>query len=138
VRSLVFLLALAMGCSPRDAMVAAEARQSLVGLHADDLRFCAGVADRQASSPGGEFWTYLRTPASPGLNLNLPTSAGGGVSFSGANECRATFHLRDDRVLRVGYSTASTEDLSVTRSQACAVVVHDCLRMLRDREIAVR
>ncbi|WP_237215696.1 hypothetical protein [Falsiroseomonas oryziterrae] len=129
-RSLLPLLCLALAsCGAGDAVIASSARTALVGLHADDLRLCAGIADREARSPGGVFWTYDRSLPAFGFSSPIPGFEAG-VNVSGAGECRVTFHIVDDRVRRIGY--ASAREAGVSPDAACAPVVRGCMRMLRD------
>jgi len=130
-----FVLAFLAACGVEDVVVAIEARRALIGLAADDLRLCAGVPDRSATSPGGEFWTYVRSVPSGGVNFNLPAPLPGGVSLSGGGDCRVTFQLVGGRVRRIGYSGASQFNTGPGVDAACAPVVHGCLEALRDGEI---
>jgi hypothetical protein len=126
---LPLLLLLVAACAARDASLALDAQQRLVGLRADDLRLCSGVPDRRETSPGGEFWTYVRTPPASGLSLPVPLPlAGGAFSLSSAANCYVTFQLVQNRVTRIGYSAAS--ELGLARDSACAPVVQGCMRML--------
>jgi hypothetical protein len=132
--ALPLLLALA-ACSTGDGLMVNQARQSLVGLAADDLRLCAGIADREAESPGGTFWTYDRGAPASALSGGLPW-VDVGVSISGSGECRTTFHLVEGRVRRIGYSAA--REAGVMTDAACAPVVRGCMRLLREGAIATR
>lgn len=129
--TLLALLALG-SCAQRDAMVAEDGRQRLIGLRSDDLRLCAGIPDRTATSPGGEFWTYDRAPPATGLSVPVPV-AGGAVNLSAANSCRVTFQLVENRVTRIAFSSASETGLA--RDAACAPVVQGCLRLLNEGSI---
>lgn len=122
------LLTLA-GCGAGDALVASSARTALVGLPADDLRLCAGIADREATSPGGVFWTYDRSLPAFGFSSPIP-GFDAAVNFSGAGECRVTFQIVEGRVRRIGY--ASAREAGVSTDAACAPVVRGCMRMLRE------
>ncbi len=124
---LVLALALA-GCAARDASIADDARERLIGLRADDLRLCAGVPNLTATSPGGDFWTYDRAPPASGISAPVPV-VGGSLSLSAANTCRVTFHLVSGTVTRIEYSSAS--DLGLAQDAACAPVVRGCLRMVQ-------
>lgn len=126
---LPFALALA-SCSARDSAVAEDGRERLVGLRADDLRLCAGVPNLTASSPGGEFWTYDRTPPASGVSAPVPV-IGGSLSVAAGSTCRVTFQLVDGRVTRIGYSAESA--LPLSQNAACAPVVQGCLGMV-DRD----
>jgi hypothetical protein len=133
-RSLLPLLCLALAsCGAGDAVVASSARTALIGLPADDLRLCAGIADREATSQGGVFWTYDRSLPAFGFSSPIP-GFDAGVNFSGAGECRVTFQLVDGRVRRIGY--ASAREAGISTDAACAPVVRGCLRMLRDGSLA--
>jgi hypothetical protein len=123
------------GCATGDAVLVNSARQGLVGLPADDLRLCAGIADREATSPGGTFWTYDRGSPASGFSGGLPWFDVR-VSLSGSGECRTTFHLVDGRVRRIGYSAA--REAGVMTDSACAPVVRGCMRMLREGSITTR
>lgn len=121
-------LALA-ACSARDSAVAEDGRERLVGLRADDLRLCAGVPNLTASSPGGEFWTYDRTPPAAGVSAPVPV-IGGSLSVAAGSTCRVTFQLVDGKVTRIGYSAESA--LPLSQNAACAPVVQGCLRLVTD------
>ena len=128
---LVLPLALVVAsCSARDSAVAEDGRERLVGLRADDLRLCAGVPNLTASSPGGEFWTYDRTPPASGVSAPVPV-IGGSLSVAAGSTCRVTFQLVDGRVTRIGYSAESA--LPLSQNAACAPVVQGCLGMV-DRD----
>ena len=122
-------------CAQRDAAVAEDGRQRLVGLRSDDLRLCAGVPNLTAQSEGGEFWTYDRAPPPTGLSVPVPV-AGGAVSLAGVNSCRVTFQLVEGRVTRIAFSSAS--ELGLARDSACAPVVQGCLRLLNEGSIRSR
>jgi len=126
--ALLVLLAL-LGCSARDSQRAEDGREQLVGLRADDLRLCAGVPNLTASSAGGEFWTYDRSPPASGVSAPVPV-IGGSLSVSAGSTCRVTFQLVDQRVTRVGYAAAS--DLPLSQNAACAPVVQGCLRLVQE------
>jgi hypothetical protein len=128
-----FVLAFLGACGVEDVVVAIEARRALIGLAADDLRLCAGIPDRSATFPSGEFWTYVRSTPAGGVNLTLPGPFAGGVNLSAAGDCRVTFQLVDGRVRRIGYSGASEFDSGA--SSTCAPIVHGCLSALRTGEI---
>lgn len=128
---LPFLLALA-SCSARDSAVAEDGRERLVGLRADDLRLCAGVPNLTASSPGGEFWTYDRTPPASGVSAPVPV-IGGSLSVAAGSTCRVTFQLVDGRVTRIGYSAESA--LPLSQNAACAPVVQGCLGMVDRQQV---
>ena len=128
---LVLPLALALlGCSARDSQIAEDSRERLVGLRADDLRLCAGVPNLTASSAGGEFWTYDRTPPASGVSAPVPV-IGGSLSVAAGSTCRVTFQLVEGRVTRIGYSAESA--LPLSQNAACAPVVQGCLGMV-DRD----
>lgn len=128
---LVLPLALVVAsCSARDSAVAEDGRERLVGLRADDLRLCAGVPNLTASSPGGEFWTYDRTPPASGVSAPVPV-IGGSLSVAAGSTCRVTFQLVEGRVTRIGYSAESA--LPLSQNAACAPVVQGCLGMV-DRD----
>ncbi len=131
MRRLVLLLVplLATGCAARDSQVAEDGREQLIGLRADDLRLCAGVPNLTASSAGGEFWTYDRTPPAAGVSAPVPV-IGGSLSVSAGSSCRVTFQLVDGKVTRIGYSAAS--DLPMSQNSACAPVVQGCLRLVEE------
>ncbi len=128
---LPFLLALA-SCSARDSAVAEDGRERLVGLRADDLRLCAGVPNLTASSPGGDFWTYDRTPPASGVSAPVPV-IGGSLSVAAGSTCRVTFQLVDGRVTRIGYSAESA--LPLSQNAACAPVVQGCLGMVDRQQV---
>lgn len=134
MRSLLVLpLALAVAsCSARDSAVAEDGRERLVGLRADDLRLCAGVPNLTASSPGGEFWTYDRTPPASGVSAPVPV-IGGSLSVAAGSTCRVTFQLVDGRVTRIGYSAESA--LPLSQNAACAPVVQGCLGMVDRQQV---
>jgi hypothetical protein len=125
---LVVLLPL-LACSARDSQRAEDGREQLVGLRADDLRLCAGVPNLTATSAGGEFWTYDRSPPASGVSAPVPV-IGGSLSGSAGSTCRVTFQLVDQRVTRVGYAAAS--DLPLSQNAACAPVVQGCLRLVQE------
>ncbi|WP_198377507.1 hypothetical protein [Neoroseomonas rubea] len=130
---LVVALALAVAsCSARDSAVAEDGRERLVGLRADDLRLCAGVPNLTASSPGGEFWTYDRTPPASGVSAPVPV-IGGSLSVAAGSTCRVTFQLVDGRVTRIGYSAESA--LPLSQNAACAPVVQGCLGMVDRQQV---
>ncbi|CAH0288170.1 hypothetical protein [Roseomonas sp. CECT 9278] len=126
--ALLALLAL-LGCSARDSQRAEDGREQLVGLRADDLRLCAGVPNLTATSAGGDFWTYDRSPPASGVSAPVPV-IGGSLSVSAGSTCRVTFQLVDQRVTRVGYAAAS--DLPLSQNAACAPVVQGCLRLVQE------
>ncbi len=119
-------------CSARDSAVADDGRERLVGLRADDLRLCAGVPNLTARSPGGEFWTYDRTPPAAGVSAPVPV-IGGSLSVSAGSTCRVTFQLVDGKVTRIGYSAAS--DLPMSQNSACAPVVQGCMRLVTEGSV---
>ena len=137
-RLIVFLVAtlvLPSGCAQRESAMAEDGQQRLIGLRSDDLRLCAGVPDRTATSEGGEFWTYDRAPPPTGLSVPVPVM-GGSVNLSGGNYCRVTFQLVDQRVTRIAFQSAN--DLPGARSSACAPVLQGCLRLVEQGSIRVR
>lgn len=97
------------------------------GLPIDDLRLCAGVPDREATSPAGLFWTYDRSPPSASVSLPVPV-VGGAVNLSRGADCRVTFQLVDGHVARIGHSTGTARGLA--QDPACAPVIRACLRMV--------
>ena len=119
-------------CSARDSAVADDGRERLIGLRADDLRLCAGVPNLTARSPGGEFWTYDRTPPAAGVSAPVPV-IGGSLSVSAGSSCRVTFQLGDGKVTRIGYSASS--DLPMSQNSACAPVVQGCMRLVTDGSV---
>lgn len=123
----VLVMLALLGCSARDSQRAEDGRERLVGLRADDLRLCAGVPNLTASSAGGEFWTYDRSPPASGVSAPVPV-IGGSLSVSAGSTCRVTFQLVEGRVTRVGYAAAS--DLPLSQNAACAPVVQGCLRLV--------
>jgi hypothetical protein len=128
-RAALLALLAVLGCSARDSQRAEDGREQLVGLRADDLRLCAGVPNLTATSAGGEFWTYDRTPPASGVSAPVPV-IGGSLSVSAGSTCRVTFQLVDQRVTRVGYAAAS--DLPLSQNAACAPVVQGCLRLVQE------
>ena len=126
-RIALFALLALLGCAARDSQRAEDGRERLVGLRADDLRLCAGVPNLTASSAGGEFWTYDRSPPASGVSAPVPV-IGGSLSVSAGSTCRVTFQLVEGRVTRVGYAAAS--DLPLSQNAACAPVVQGCLRLV--------
>jgi hypothetical protein len=128
-RAALLALLAVLGCSARDSQRAEDGREQLVGLRADDLRLCAGVPNLTASSAGGEFWTYDRSPPASGVSAPVPV-IGGSLSVSAGSTCRVTFQLVDQRVTRVGYAAAS--DLPLSQNAACAPVVQGCLRLVEE------
>lgn len=114
-------------CSARDSARAEDGRERLVGLRADDLRLCAGVPNLTATSAGGDFWTYDRSPPASGVSAPVPV-IGGSLSVSAGSTCRVTFQLVNNTVTRVGYAAAS--DLPLSQNAACAPVVQGCLRLV--------
>ena len=119
-------------CSARDSAVADDGRERLIGLRADDLRLCAGVPNLTARSPGGEFWTYDRTPPAAGVSAPVPV-IGGSLSVSAGSSCRVTFQLVDGKVTRIGYSASS--DLPMSQNSACAPVVQGCMRLVTEGSV---
>ena len=133
IAALVLLAPLLVpACSARDSQRAEDGREQLVGLRADDLRLCAGVPNLTATSPGGEFWTYDRSPPASGVSAPVPV-IGGSLSVSAGSTCRVTFQLVEGRVTRVGYAAAS--DLPLSQNAACAPVVQGCLRMVQQGRV---
>ena len=129
---LVPLLLVFAGCSTADALLVGSARDSLIGLPEDDLRLCAGIADREATTQSATFWTYDRGSPASGLSGSIP-ALGLGVNFSGNGECRMTFQLVGGRISRIGVSAAV--EAGLLTDGACAPVVRGCMRMLRDGSI---
>jgi hypothetical protein len=125
----VLALALPMGggCVADQAWVAADAREALVGLAAEDLMLCAGVPDRQGSWEESAFWTYDRTLGGSGFSVPVPVT-GGTVNLAGGGDCRVTFQVVGGRVSRIGYSAGG--EFGPARDAACAPVVRNCLRMV--------
>ncbi len=119
-------------CSARDSARAEDGRERLVGLRADDLRLCAGVPNLTATSAGGDFWTYDRSPPASGVSAPVPV-IGGSLSVSAGSTCRVTFQLVNNTVTRVGYAAAS--DLPLSQNAACAPVVQGCLRLVDEGEV---
>jgi len=122
-------------CAQRDSMAADDAQTRLIGLRGDDLRLCAGVPDRTATSDGGEFWTFDRAPPATGLSVPVPVM-GGAVNLTGANSCRVTFQLVEQRVTRIAFSAAS--DMPGARNSACAPVLQGCMRLVNEGSIRTR
>jgi hypothetical protein len=116
------LVLLGLGCAGPGAGPRGDA--ALVGLPADDLRLCAGLPDRVASTPSGEFWSYDHAPPNTGVSLPVPV-VGGSLNFYRVSDCRVTFQIVDGRVARVGHNAATGV---LGRDQACAPVVRGCLR----------
>lgn len=114
-------------CAQRDSAAAEAGSQRLVGLRSDDLRLCAGVPHRTATSEGGEFWTYDRSPPATGVSVPVPVM-GGAVNLSQASSCSVNFQLVDQRVTRVRFTGSS--DMPMARNSACAPIIQSCLRLL--------
>jgi hypothetical protein len=129
LRRVVVAAVAAPGCAAQDAVDVGEARALLIGLPADDLRLCAGVPDRRETSKAGEFWSYDRALPASGVSVPVPV-AGGNVSVSGAGFCRATFQLVRGRVARI--SLGGTTEMGLARDAACAPIVQQCLRLVRE------
>lgn len=66
-------------------------------------------------------------PRSSGVIINIPV-VGGGVSLSGAGDCRADLAPVEGRVTRIGYSGAVAP--GTVADAACAPVAVGCLAML--------
>jgi len=131
----VLLLVAFAGCSTGDALMVSNARKKLIGLTADELRLCAGIADREAETSRAVFWTYDRTAPSSSISGAIPTM-GLGMSLSGSGDCRVTFELVSGQVARVGVSAA--RDSGPLTDAACAPVVRGCMRMLEEGSIRGR
>lgn len=133
--SLLAALVLPGACAQRESAMAEDGQQRLIGLRSDDLRLCAGVPDRTATSDGGDFWTYDRAPPATGLSVPVPLM-GGSVNLSGANYCRVTFQMVDQRVTRIAFQ--ADNDVPGARNSACAPVLRGCLRLVEQGTIRVR
>ena len=68
-------------------------------------------------------WSAEAGASSGGLTVNLPV-IGGGASFNGAGDDRATFEPEQGRVTRVSYGSAA--DLGPARDAACADSPGEC------------
>lgn len=124
---LLAALLLPSACAQRDSAAAEDGRQRLIGLRSDDLRLCAGVPHRTATSDGGDFWTYDRSPPATGVSVPVPVM-GGAVNLSQANSCSVTFQLVERRVTRINFTAAS--DMPMARNSACAPIIQSCLRLV--------
>lgn len=123
-------LFLLTACAPRGAEVAADARQRLVGMDADDLRSCAGVPTRTLRlNDGAELFSYEQRNANVGgLNVSFPL-IGGGFHLAGSGSyCHALFRMEQGRVAGLVY-TGDSDDVA-GRDGVCAPIVRGCLRQL--------
>lgn len=125
---LPFLLLLA-ACAPRGTEVAAEARQRLVGMDADDLRSCAGIPTRTLRlNDGSELFSYEQQNRNVGgLDVNVPLAGGFHLAGSGSY-CHALFRVVRGRVAGLVY-TGDSDDVA-GRDGVCAPIVRGCLRQL--------
>lgn len=120
------------GCDVGQYLTANDAPQLLTGLAANDLRLCAGLPDRSEESKGGvEFWSYERSSAIGSSSLSLTQI---GVSLASAEECRATFELRDGVVSRLAFTRVAGPP--ATSLAACAPLVDTCATMVREGRLA--
>ena len=125
--ALRFALLAAGGCEIGDYATAHRAPELLAGLSANDLRLCAGLPERTARGPGGaEFGSSERAVTVGSGSVSLTQV---GLSLSGAEEWRATFELRDDRVSRVAFTRMSGAPPSPIA--ACAPLVETCVDKVR-------
>ncbi|HWX48042.1 MAG TPA: hypothetical protein VNZ61_08310 [Roseomonas sp.] len=124
---LTLLFPLLAGCSSPGAQVAAEARQALVGMRADDLQACAGIPTRTRHlSDGTELLSYEQRNANVGgLHLNLPSLGEFSIGNSGSY-CHALFRVAEGRVIGLNY-TGDNDDV-FGREGVCAPIVRGCLR----------
>lgn len=125
---LPFLLLLT-ACAPRGAEVAAEARQRLIGMDADDLRSCAGIPTRTLRlGDGSELFSYEQQNENVGgLNVSIPMAGGFRLAGSGSY-CHALFRVAQGRVAGLAY-TGDSDDVD-GRDGVCAPIVRGCLRQL--------
>ncbi|MDJ0391450.1 hypothetical protein QMO56_25425 [Roseomonas sp. E05] len=123
----LFLLLNLAGCNSPGARIAAEARQALVGMRADDLQACAGIPTRTRHlSDGTDLFSYEQRNANVGgLHLNVPTLGEFAVGSSGSY-CHALFRIAEDRVVGLNY-TGDNDDV-FGREGVCAPIVRGCLR----------
>jgi hypothetical protein len=124
------LLALG-GCDIGEHWTADSAPDLLTGLSANDLRLCAGLPDRSVVGTGGaEFWSYERASATGTGSISLTQI---GVSLASAEECRATFELREGDVSRIAFTRVAGPPASNLAS--CAPLVETCTTMVREGRV---
>lgn len=124
------LLALG-GCDIGEHWTADSAPDLLTGLSANDLRLCAGLPDRSVLGTGGaEFWSYERASSTGTGSVSLTQI---GVSLASAEECRATFELRDGYVSRVAFTRVAGPP--ATHLASCAPLVETCSTMVREGRV---
>jgi hypothetical protein len=120
-------LLLLTACAPRGAQIAADARQRLVGMDADDLRSCAGIPTRTLRlNDGSELFSYEQQNRNVGgLDVSVPMAGGFHLAGSGSY-CHALFRVVRGRVAGLVY-TGDSDDVD-GRDGVCAPIVRGCLR----------
>ncbi len=123
---------LGAGCELRESTIARSAPSLLVGLSANDLRLCAGLPDRTAiGTADARYWSYERFTTFGTGTVTLPQI---GVSLSGAEECRMTVELVEDRVRRIAFARTASPPSAPKAS--CAPLVQSCVEMIESGRLA--
>ena len=120
MRALILMLALA-GCG---SLQAHQARTRLIGLPADDLIACAGIADHEATLSDGDRVASYSFSSDKAL-LSISALEYLDLSIGAVGGCHALFRIRDGRVIAVHYEGTQTT-LSGPLA-ACAPIIRDCL-----------
>jgi hypothetical protein len=123
----LLIILLVGGCSSSGADVARDARQSLLGMKAEDVQACAGIPSRTLQlTDGSELLSYEQTNGNVGgFNMTLPMVGGFRMAGSGAY-CNALFRVAQGRVIGLNY-TGDNDDLA-GQDGVCAPIVRGCLR----------
>lgn len=114
-------------CSPTH-VVADRARESILGMDADSLKFCAGIPTRtERLDARTALYSYEnKYERTGGAEVTLPI-IGGGFSLGGSGSyCHAIVRVIDGRVAAVNY--AGDNDDVIGREGICAPIFRSCLR----------
>jgi hypothetical protein len=122
------------GCGIREAELAQQARDGLVGLSPSDIRMCAGLAAKTEKDKSGDIWMYEHGTTVPG-GFPSPTVSvplvGGVQANPSSGYCRVQFRFVKDRLAAVEY--AGETDIMGNRDAACAQMVKTCLQRYAHR-----
>jgi opacity protein-like surface antigen len=138
----VFALGLSGCAASPEALQAAKARQSLLGLEKGALLSCAGVPNRTARHEGKEYLTYISS------RFEYDYDDGDGFLFVGSGgrhfrsgfgfgfpigrtftrekiSCEATFSLTDNKISQVTYN--GSDRLNDVPISQCFPIIRNCV-----------
>lgn len=132
---LLAVMPILANCAYRDAQVAENAQQSLVGTSVADLDMCAGLPTKtERIDPTTELRSYERNESTnAGVNITFPI-IGGGMNIGNGGYCHATFKVVDGQVTGLAYAGDTT--VAGAQSAICAPIVRTCVKQATRHQIA--